>query len=114
MDAARELAQLAQRLAGAGAGVGEQLARASGSSCELLLGHAQAHAERHQPRLGAVVEVALDPPQLGLLDVDRAGPGVLERRIRWRISARRAAEQQRREMGADASSATSSGQTGQK
>jgi hypothetical protein len=38
-----------------------------------LLCHAEVHAECDQPRLGAVVEVALDPPQLRLLDVDRAG-----------------------------------------
>ncbi len=34
--------------------------------------------ERDQARLGAVVEVALDPPQLGVLLLDRASPARLE------------------------------------
>ena len=34
--------------------------------------------ERDQALLGAVVQVALDPPQLGLLLVDGPGPGRLE------------------------------------
>ena len=50
----------------------------SGSVAELLLGHAEVHRQRHQPRLGAVVEVALDPLQLRGLGVDRAGAGALE------------------------------------
>ena len=56
-------------------------ARASASSSparsgilgELLLRHPEAHPERDQPRLRAVVQVALDPAQLGLLGVHRAG-----------------------------------------
>ena len=51
----------------------------SGSVGQLLLGHAEAHAERDQPRLGAVVEVALDPAQLAVLDVHGAGPARLQR-----------------------------------
>ena len=50
----------------------------SGSVADLLLGHAEVHRQRHQPRLGAVVEVALDPLQLRGLGVDRAGAGALE------------------------------------
>ena len=43
-----------------------------GVRAQLLLGQAEAHAERDQPRLRAVVEVALDPAQLRRLDVDGA------------------------------------------
>ncbi len=78
MDAAGEVAQLAQRLLGAHSRLGEQLAGALGVLGQLLLGHAQAHAERDQPGLGAVVEVALDPAQLAVLDVHGAGAGRLE------------------------------------
>ena len=59
--------------------------RASASSAarpqvgfELLLGHAEAHAERDQTRLRAVVQVPLDPAELGLLHVDRSCAGRLE------------------------------------
>ncbi len=74
MDSAREVAELLERLARAGPRLGEQEpARALGIAGELLLGHPDAHAERDEPRLGAVVEVALDPAELRLLHVDRAG-----------------------------------------
>ena len=39
---------------------------------EARLRAAEVHAERDEPRLRAVVQVALDPAQLGGLDVDRA------------------------------------------
>ena len=39
---------------------------------EALLGAAEVHAQRDEPRLRAVVQVALDAPQLGGLDVERA------------------------------------------
>ena len=42
---------------------------------EPLLGASELHRQRDQPRLRAVVQVALDPPQLGGLDVERAAPG---------------------------------------
>ena len=45
---------------------------------QLLLGHPHAHAERDEPRLRAVVQVTLDPAQLGLLDVHRSGAARLE------------------------------------
>ena len=50
-----------------------------GVGVQLLLGHAEGHAQRDQPRLRAVVQVALDPAQLGLLRVHGAGPARLER-----------------------------------
>ena len=41
---------------------------------EPLLGAAEVHGQRDEPRLRAVVQVALDAPQLGGLDVERALP----------------------------------------
>ncbi len=72
--ATREVTQLPQRFAGSGASLREQLrAPPAGRLGELLLGHAKAHAERDESRLGAIVQVALDATQLGLLHVDGAG-----------------------------------------
>ena len=42
---------------------------------ETLLGAAELHAERDQPGLCAVVQVTLDPPQLGRLHVERSAAG---------------------------------------
>ena len=50
-------------------------AAASGRSVEPLLGAAELHAQRDEPGLRAVVQVALDPAQLGRLHVERAAPG---------------------------------------
>ena len=71
--AAREVAQLGERPLGLLARLADQLARALGVAVEALLGHAEVHRQRHEPRLGAVVQVALDPLQLGGRGVDRAG-----------------------------------------
>ena len=78
MHAAGEVAQLAQRLLHPGPRLGDEIARRLRIAGELLLGEAEVHAERNEPRLRAVVQVALDAPQLGLLDVDRAGARRLE------------------------------------
>ena len=51
------------------------LRAAAGSRSTSLLGQAEAHAQRDQPGLGAVVQVAFDPAQLGRLGVDGVGPG---------------------------------------
>ena len=48
--------------------------RRLGVAGEHLLGHAEVHAERHEPGLGAVVQVALDAAQLGGRVVDRLCP----------------------------------------
>ena len=45
---------------------------------EALLGAPELHAQRDEPRLRAVVQVALDAPQLGGLDVEGAGAGARE------------------------------------
>jgi hypothetical protein len=41
----------------------------------LLFGEPEVHAERDEPRLRAVVQVALDAPQLRLRRLDCAGMG---------------------------------------
>ena len=51
----------------------DELARALGVAVEALLGHAEVERERDEPRLRAVVQVALDALQLGGGGVDRAG-----------------------------------------
>ena len=73
-DPAREVAQLGDRRAGLLARLAHQLGDL-GLVVEPLLRPAELHAERDEPRLRAVVQVALDPPQLGGLDVERAAPG---------------------------------------
>ena len=72
-DPAREVAQLGDRRAGLLARLADQLGQL-GLVVEPRLGPAEVHAQRDEPRLRAVVQVALDPPQLGGLDVDRAAP----------------------------------------
>ena len=49
---------------------------AVGIGAEQFLGEADAHAERDEPGLRAVVQVPLDAAQLGGLGVDRVGPGL--------------------------------------
>ena len=78
MDPAREVAELLERVPRVAPRLGEQRPRGLGIALQLLLGHPDAHAERDEPRLRTVVEVALDPAQLGLLDVDRGRAALLE------------------------------------
>ena len=59
---------------GRGPGLADRPARGLGVGLELLLGHAQAHRHGDQPGLGAVVQVALEPAQLGRGVVHRLGP----------------------------------------
>ena len=71
MQAARQLAQLLERAAELVAGAVEHRAQ------RRVVGHAagrQAHGERrrHQPLLGAVVQVALQAPALGVAGLDDA------------------------------------------
>ena len=56
----------------------DQRPRADRVAVELLLRHAEIHRQRDEPRLGAVVEVALDPLQLGGLGVDGARARALQ------------------------------------
>ena len=57
------------------AGVGDHPRAVSGSGCIRLVGQAEAHRQRDQPGLRTVVQVALDPAQLGRRVVDRARRG---------------------------------------
>ena len=70
-DAAREVAQLADRGARLVAGAAHELGDL-GPVAQALLGAAEQHAQRDEPRLRAVVQVALDAAQLRRLDVERA------------------------------------------
>jgi hypothetical protein len=56
----------------------EQLLRSGRVGIELLLGQAEAHPERDETSLRAVVQVSLDPAKLGLLLVDGSRAGRLE------------------------------------
>ena len=77
-DPAREVAELLEGLGGATRASASSALTASGSGLQRLLGAAEAHSEGDEPRLRAVVQVALDPAQLRLLDVDGARAGRLE------------------------------------
>ena len=70
-DAARQVAQLGDRRAGLLARLPQQLGQL-GLVVEAGLRAAEVHAQRDEPCLRTVVQVALDPAQLGGLDVDRA------------------------------------------
>ena len=73
-DAARKVAQLGHRGGGLLARLADERGRL-GPILEAGLGPPELHCQRHQPRLGAIVEVALDPAQLRRLDVQHAPPG---------------------------------------
>ena len=79
MDPARQLAELLERLRELGAGPGEQLARSGRVAREPRLGEPKRQRERDEPLLRAVVQVALEPPPLGVarLDDARARPAQL-------------------------------------
>ena len=66
---ARELAQLGQRLGELGARRRDQL-RGVGVVADPVLQQAQLQRDRHQPLLRAVVQVALEPPALGVAGGD--------------------------------------------
>ena len=55
------------------AGLDDQPVGTLGVALEEVVGEAEGHPGRHQAGLGAVVQVALDPPQLGGAVVDRVG-----------------------------------------
>ena len=75
VDAADDRPQVAEGRAGGLAGLGEQPRGGLGVALEQVVGQAEVHAERDEPGLRAVVQVALDPAQLGRGVVDglRAG-----------------------------------------
>ena len=69
-------AQLAERGLAGRPGLRDHLLGRLGVGVHQALGHAEAHRHRDQPGLRAVVEVALDPAQLGRGVVDRVGAGL--------------------------------------
>ena len=73
VDAARQLAQLLERAVELNAHVGEQALRGLWVALDARLDAAEVERERHQPLLGAVVQVALEAAAFGVLDLDDAG-----------------------------------------
>src|SRR5699024_2688268 len=73
VDAADEVAEFGEGLAGGFAGFGEHGAGGVGVVGDDLFGHAQVHAEGDEAGLGAVVEVAFDAADFGGLGVDGVG-----------------------------------------
>ena len=80
MDAADQVADLLQRGLRLLVGLGHQRAPALGVDLEPLAGVAQVHGQGDQPLLGAIVQVALDAPPLGLGAVHGRRPAGLELR----------------------------------
>ena len=79
VDAADDGAQVAERGTGRRAGLGDQLpGLPRGRVAKRLVGQPEAHPDRDQPGLRAVVQVALDAAQLGGGVVDGLGPGLGE------------------------------------
>jgi hypothetical protein len=78
VDPARDVPHLGDRVLGGGVGVVDELAGGLRVLPEPLPGHPEVHGDRHEPLLGAVVEVALDPAALGLDGVDRLDPRLRE------------------------------------
>ena len=72
MDAGREVAQLLDRRLRVGERAVDELARASGSLVEALARELQLDHQRHEPLLRAVVQVAAEPPALGVAGLDEA------------------------------------------
>ena len=84
VDSPGDVAELGDGLLGAAVRRVDELAHpveidVLGIVFELLLGHAEAHGERDELGLGAVVQVALDTAQRGGRGVDCLGPGLFQR-----------------------------------
>ena len=81
MDAARELAELADGELQLADRVGQHVVQLGAElAAEPLLRSPQLEGERDEPLLGAVVEVALDPPPLVVAGGDDSGPRLLHLR----------------------------------
>ena len=76
VHAAHQVAQLGQRLGGRVAGLDQQRAGGHRVGVDQPPGGVEREAHRDQPGLGAVVQVALDPAQLGRAGVERLLPGL--------------------------------------
>ena len=79
VDAVDDVAQVAQRGAAGLPRLGQHLPGVLGVALEELGGHPEGHPEAGQPRLRAVVQVALDPSQLGGGVVEALAAGLGER-----------------------------------
>lgn len=73
VDAADEVAEFGEGVAGGFAGFGEHGAGGVGVLFDDLFGHAEMHAEGDESGLGSVVEVAFDASDFGGLGVDGVG-----------------------------------------
>ena len=78
MDAARELAQLAQRGGSSSRARSSRRAADVGVALQLALGQAELERQGDEPLLGAVVQVALEAAALEGRDVEQPGAGTLE------------------------------------
>ena len=78
MDAACELAQLLDGGLGLLAGLSDQPGRGRRIALELRLGEAERHCHGDHALLSAVVQIALDPPPLGVGGVEDALAGVAQ------------------------------------
>ena len=76
-QAVRDLAQLGDGGAELGDARVEQLVDVDGAVVEVALGQPQLHAERDEPLLGAVVQVAFHSAALLVADLDQPGPARL-------------------------------------
>ena len=93
-DAADQVANLGQGLARLLLAVGEQLLRGGRIGVDPFAGEAEVDGQQHEPLLGAVVQVALDPVELARLDVEDGRPALLERlHLPSELAALRRAEQ---------------------
>ena len=74
VESARQLAQLVDPLSEIVLGRGRgALGRSAGSLLELRAGHAELERHRDELLLGAVVEIALESPALGVADLHEFG-----------------------------------------
>ncbi|GCB47975.1 hypothetical protein SNL152K_5298 [Streptomyces sp. NL15-2K] len=81
-------------------GLVQQLAGGLGITVVGTLGQPDPHRQGHQPRLRAVVQIPLDPAQLGTVRGDRVGPGLRQLLDpRGQLRPRRRHEQRGRPVG---------------
>jgi hypothetical protein len=80
-----QLAQLLERVLELLARGGQVGAGTVGIGLEAPLDHAQLERERHEPLLGAVVEIALQAPALGVAGLDDAGARARELLVGVRV-----------------------------
>ena len=87
MDAARELAQLLERARSSSLARGHARLGGRRVAVDVGLDQPQLHRDRDQPLLRAVVQVALEPPPLGVAGGDQPLPRGVERSCSSAIAA---------------------------